>query len=711
VTPSRRILVGLVAGIGAGLFFGERLGPLPIIADGFVKLLQMTVLPYLAVSLVKSLGGLTLEDARRLGVRAGAVMVVLWAVGLSFAFSMALALPRVATGAFFSTSTLAPPATFDFVELYIPSNPFHALANGVIPAVVLFLVVFAIALVGVERKEALLAPLAVAAEAIARATRFVVGLTPYGLFAVAATAVGTLDFEQLSTIRIYIVTYVAVALLVALWVLPGLIWALTAIPYRDILGRARDELVTAFVAADYFIVLPGLMAATRETLVRHSPKDERIAQLPDVIVPTSFNFPHVGKLLSLSFVLFAGWLSHNPVPVTQYPQLALTGLLSFFGSLNAAVPFLLDVFRIPADTFNLFLATAVINSRFGTLVAAVHTLTVAILGSAAVTGALHFNLWRLVRYAAITAALSIATIGGLNVVLTARFAARLQGDAIVYGMTPLLVQERATLVSSVWPPESQPRPPRVLESIRSRGVLRVAAVSTEPPYSFVNRSGNFVGFDVSMSQLLARDVGVPVEFVQTTYRDALALLEAGTCDLAVGGIPLTPLRSLEALYSEPYLDETAAFLVRDHVRARFEAWDGIAAIRDLRIGAPNLPYYINELRILAPGLPFTTLSGSGTTLEQIEPFDAVLWAAERGSVMTLLDPRWAVVIPRPGLIKIPIALPLARHDAEWAMFVNTWIGMKRRDETLDQLYKHWILGQTVTGKGERWSILHNVLGW
>ncbi len=55
------------------------------------------------------------------------------------------------------------------------------------------------------------------------------------------------------------------------------------------------------------------------------------------------------------------------MPVRDYPQLAVTGLLTFFGSLNAAVPFLLDLFRIPADTFQLFLATGVINSRVGTL--------------------------------------------------------------------------------------------------------------------------------------------------------------------------------------------------------------------------------------------------------------------------------------------------------------------------------------------------------
>ena len=115
-------------------------------------------------------------------------------------------------------------------------------------------------------------------------------------------------------------------------------------------------------------------------------------------MPASFNFPHSGKLLSISFVLFAGWFADAAVPLADYPRLALSGLVTFFGSLNAAVPFLLDLFRIPADTFQLFLATGVINSRFGTLLAAVHTVTVALLGSCAMAGALRWQRARLGRF-------------------------------------------------------------------------------------------------------------------------------------------------------------------------------------------------------------------------------------------------------------------------------------------------------------------------
>ena len=99
---------------------------------------------------------------------------------------------------------------------------------------------------------------------------------------------------------------------------------------------------------------------------------------------------------------------------TPYPALAATGLLTFFGSLNAAIPFLLDLFRIPSDTFHLFLATGVINSRFGTLVAAVHLIVIALVGTAAVVGAVRFDVRRIARYVTVTVVLTAATLGGLR---------------------------------------------------------------------------------------------------------------------------------------------------------------------------------------------------------------------------------------------------------------------------------------------------------
>ena len=361
MSSSTKILVGLVSGAFVGVFFGEHAGALKIAADGFVKLLQMAVLPYITISIITSLGTLRYDQAKTLGVRAGAVLGGLWCIALLFAFLIPVAFPEIETASFFSTTLVERRQPFNFIDIFIPSNPFNSLANNIVPAVVLFSVFLGIALIGVERKQILLDVLAVAKEGLSNATKFIVTLTPYGIFAIAANTAGTLNLEQLGRIQVYLITYVLMALLVALWVLPGLVAALTPFRYRDVLGPTRDALITAFMAGNLFIVLPILIHSCKELLQQLRPTDENAAALPDVIVPVSFNFPHTGKLLSLSFIVFAGWFADAAVAVSQYPQLALTGLLTFFGSTSAAVPFLLDLFRIPADTFQLFLATSVIN--------------------------------------------------------------------------------------------------------------------------------------------------------------------------------------------------------------------------------------------------------------------------------------------------------------------------------------------------------------
>lgn len=715
MSSSTKILIGLTTGVFVGLFFGEHAAVLKVVADGFVKLLQMMVLPYITISIITSLGTLRYDQLKTLGVRAGAVLIGLWCLALIFTFLIPLAFPDTETASFFSTMLVERRPPFNFVDLFIPSNPFYSLANNIVPAVVLFSVFLGVALVGVERKQALLDVFGVAKDALSKATKFVVGLTPYGIFAIAANTAGTLNLEQVARIQVFLITYVIIALLVALWVLPGLISALTPFRYKEVLGPTRDALITAFMAADLFIVLPILIQSCKELLERHRLVDEHTRSLPDVIVPTSFNFPHTGKLLSISFILFAGWFADAAVPVTEYPRLALTGLLTFFGSLNAAVPFLLDLFRIPADTFQLFLATGVVNSRFGALLAALHTVAVALLGSAAIVGALRFSPARVARYLVITIVLSTATIGGLRVLFNTVLKPTFAGEELVYSMRPLMTHPEARFVKQAELGDTVEKPAgSVVDSIRKRGVLRVGVLADHLPYVFVNRERNLVGLDVEMAQILGRDLGVKVEFVETEDLTVLPrLLATGRLDLAMTGIVVTPERAGEMLFSEPYLDETLAFVVKDHLREEFSSWANVRDLGVFPVAIPDLPYYVEQIKRRAPALKLELVD----TLNHIEDglkkgtFDAVVLAAERGSVLTLLYPKFTVVVPEPGIVKIPLAYPVARRDQEWAQFVNTWIELKRRDGSIDALYGHWVLGKQAGKRQPRWSIVRNVLHW
>lgn len=79
---ARQIIIGLCLGIGLGIFFGEYCSPLQVLGDAYVGLLQMTVLPYLVLSLIGKLARLDVIQARKLGFAALGVLLVFCLVGV-----------------------------------------------------------------------------------------------------------------------------------------------------------------------------------------------------------------------------------------------------------------------------------------------------------------------------------------------------------------------------------------------------------------------------------------------------------------------------------------------------------------------------------------------------------------------------------------------------------------------------------------------------
>jgi Na+/H+-dicarboxylate symporter len=707
---SKKVLAGLGLGVLTGLFLGDYAAIFKWPADGFIRLLQTTVFPYITVSIINNLGRLEPHQARRLAARVGIVIGTLWLLTLTFAFLIALSFPTQENASFFSTTLLQSPEAFDFLGLYLPSNPFYALANSVVPAIVVFAILMGISLMMIERKDELLKTLSIVEAAIARATRMVMRLTPYGLFAIAANAAGTLNIDQFQQIQIYVIAYAAVGALLGLWIMPGLIAALTTLKVREVLSRAHEGLITATLAGDVFIVLPVLIDASKDLLRRHDP-DRHVPDLPEVIVPTAYNLPHSGKLLSLSFILFAAWYADSPLSITQLPRLAATGVLTLFGSINVAVPFLLDAFKVPADTFQLFVAMSVVNSRVGSFIAAVHTLTVAVLGSAAVVGHLRFDARRLIRFAVISTVATAALIGGLRTIFATVLATSYSKDQLLMTMRLISPPVPAVVRDEPDPAASEESGP-VMDAVTKRGRIRVGFTTDSLPFTFKNASGQFVGHDVDLAHMLARELGVTLEFVPIARSQFIGQLRRGDFDVAMSGIPITTEFARDALFSNAYLHETLAFVVPDSMRHQYETWDSIRSMGPVSIASVNLPYYVDKLTRMLPNARVVRVSGA-SELFQYDALgtDAALLTAERGSAWTLLHPELSVVVPQPNPIRIPLAFAVGRRDAAFAAFLNSWIDLKRQDGTLDLLYRHWILGADAVARQPRWSVMRDVLHW
>jgi ABC-type amino acid transport substrate-binding protein len=520
--------------------------------------------------------------------------------------------------------------------------------------------------------------------------------------------------DDLERLQVYMLTYAVASLLLTFWILPALATAVTPLEYRDFLGPTRAALITAFATGNIFIVLPVLAERSKELLTRLGPTTEESESAVDVIIPTSFSFPNLGKILTLSFVLFAGWFSDSAVPVSQYLTFALTGLFSFFGDPTVAIPFLLDLLKIPADTYRFFLVVDnLVGARFGTLLAAMSTLVLAVLGASAVSGSLKINRRKLVRYAVVTGVLTFCAILGTR--LFFQHVVPHEYQQYQRFVASDLSRERApaTVHDSSLPPPAihDPQTSRVRE-IRERGHLRVGYFEDSLPFAFVNEAGKLVGFDVEMAYALAEEMDVALDLVLIERAEVAAMLDAGYVDIVMCGLVVSLERAEDTGFSLPYMDQTLAFVVRDDRREDFGSREKVRALKELKIAAPNVPYYVRKVREYLPQAEVVLLSSPREFFtREDDDLDALLYSAESGSAWSLIYPAYTVAIPHPDVRAMPVAYGIARSDREWTDFVNTWIDLKKKDRTIASLYDYWILGESAADKEPRWSVIRNVLHW
>ena len=743
---SKRVLLGLALGVAAGLFLGDHAAPGKWVGDAYVGLLQMTVLPYVVVTLVANIAKLSSAGGRRLLRCASGSLGLLWMTGLLALPVLALAFPAWEMGSFYSSSSLERPPAQDYQQLYIPSNPFAALAGGLIPAVALFCILAGAVSINLPGKERLIELLDLLAELLTRLNRWVVQLTPLGVFGIAAQAAGTLTLGQLSLLQGYLITIVLGVGLLAFGALPLIASALTPLRYREVMAAAKEPLLTAFVTGSTFVTLPMIVAGVEKLL--ESRKVEGGVE-PSALVALAYPFPHLGKILSLLFVPFAAWFYGSPMASGDYPEFLASGLLGSFGSLVVTIPMLLEQQQLPADVFQLFLLSGVVAARTCDVLGTMGILVFSVLASVWMAGGLKLRPRRLAG-----GALGLAVVGALLVGGTRAHLAR--GFIETHGKQDLL----ATMVSAepatgmaiyLGSAEPNPEPLRPGESrldrIRRRGTLRVGVAMDHLPFSFLNRDGDLVGLDVDMAHRLALDLGtaegrlgrrgaadstpgsesdggmdsvggaaggLTLELVPLDLSRLREQAEADTFDVAMSGIELTLRRSERVDLTVPYLTVTAALVVEDHRRAEFSSLEKIAAMEGLRVAVWRGGYAserVAQRLVHVEGIELVELDRLGDFFESDGAYDMLVTSAEVGSAWTLRYPQYAVVQALKERTGVPLVYAIPGRDPELRQFLNHWIELRTASGTVDRLRRYWILGEGAEPSAPRWSIVRDVLGW
>ncbi|MDB2577230.1 cation:dicarboxylase symporter family transporter [Planctomycetota bacterium] len=733
---SQRVLLGAALGVATGLFLGELAAPGKWLGDAYVGLLQMTVLPYVVVSLVANIAKLSSAGGRRLVRCASGALGLLWLTGLLTLPLLALAFPAWEVGSFYSSSSLESPPAQDYQQLYIPSNPFAALAGGLIPAVALFCILAGAVSITMPGKERLIELLDLVAEMLTRLNRWVVQLTPLGVFGIAAQAAGTLTIGQLSLLQGYLITIVLGVGLLAFGVLPLLASALTPLRYREIMAAAKEPLLTAFVTGSTFVTLPMIVAGVEKLLA--SRKLEAGVE-PSALVALAYPFPHLGKILSLLFVPFAAWFYGSPMAAGDYPEFLTSGLLGSFGSLVVTIPMLLEQQQIPADVFQLFLLSGVVAARTCDVLGTMGILVFSVLASVWMAGGLGLRPQRLVGGGLGLAAVGALLVGGTHAHLATGFIEAYGRHDVL--ATMVSAEPSAVMAIRLDSAEPNPDPLRPGESrldrIRRRGTLRVGVAMDHLPFSFLNREGDLVGLDVDMAHRLALDLGpadrrgaergaadgtvegsvaggLTLELVPLDLSRLREQAEMDSFDVAMSGIELTLRRSERVDLTVPYLTVTAALVVEDHRRAEFSSLEKIAATEGLRVAVWRGGYAserVAQRLVDVEGIELVELDRLGDFFESTGAFDMLVTSAEVGSAWTLRYPQYAVVQALKERTGVPLVYAIPGRDPEFRQFLNHWIQLRTASGTVERLRRYWILGDGAEPSAPRWSVVRNVLGW
>ena len=721
---SKQILLSLVLGVACGVFFGEMVGWLNVVGDIFIKLLQITVIPYISLSLITGIGGLRYNEVKAHAIKGGSVLLLIWIITLVILMLMPLSFPEWPTASFFSIQQVEEPPTVDFLSLFIPSNPVYSYANALVPAIVVFSILVGIALIGIPNNEALLEPLKVFHTAMMKITSIVGKLSPIGVFALIASAIGTFSIEDLTRLQVYIVVYALIVLVLSLIILPSIITVFTPFHYKNIIKALRTPLITAFATGSSLIVLPMLIEQCKQLIADYSlraviDQDEADSSV-EVLIPTFYTFPSPMGMLSLSFVLYAGWYIGSNVAVTAYPLLVLVGVPILFGGPLLTVPFLLDLLRLPSDLFQVFVSIDVIISRFGTFLSAMHYATIGLIGTMAVVGHIRMSWFRLIRVALIGTALIVLILLGVRAFYTYVVVAPYTKAEMLKSQHLLDDPQPAKVYTEVpGSLEKEGGKPASLAQIEKRGVLRVCYQPDEYPSAFFNTAAppQLVGFDIEMAHRFAQRLELSIEFLSAnTEGVAEDLLNRGICDLYMRTLPIDVHKSKRYGLSSPIYESSLGLIVRDYRRYEFQSWKNIREFGEsLRLAVEDTPENILGLRSYLAKATIVPIESMEQQLKFLksggEGIDAIADMAEEGGALTILYPSFSLVVPKPTVF-FPVAYAVARGNNDLLTAFNAWLLAEKSEGNVDALYRHWMLGEAAkVKKAPRWSVVRDVLGW
>jgi polar amino acid transport system substrate-binding protein len=111
-------------------------------------------------------------------------------------------------------------------------------------------------------------------------------------------------------------------------------------------------------------------------------------------------------------------------------------------------------------------------------------------------------------------------------------------------------------------PTASAQSSKILANIEKTGVIRIATIAGDPPYSAIKPDGTPEGFDIAIGQMLAAALKVKPQWIIVDVPGRVTALQTGKADVTIADFTDTIERSTAVAFTRPYLIIGSNYIVK-----------------------------------------------------------------------------------------------------------------------------------------------------
>ncbi len=240
---------------------------------------------------------------------------------------------------------------------------------------------------------------------------------------------------------------------------------------------------------------------------------------------------------------------------------------------------------------------------------------------------------------------------------------------------------------------------QTMERVRASGMLHVCIWPDYYGVTYRNpRTQQLGGIDIDLSAELARDLGVGIDHVETSFPQLVADLNAGRCDVAMFAVGMLPSRKEQLAFTEPYL-QSDIYGVTTKASRTVRNWADIdrpGVVVAVQAGTFMEPVMRDALK----QAHLAVVRPPATREQELEAGRVDVFMTDFPYSRRLLDNAdWARLVapPKPFFV-LPYGYAVRKGDARWLARLDEFVAAIKHDGRLASAAKRHGLSDIVVAR-------------